>query len=129
MKIPYGSVELLILACLLLAAVVGCGRQDATSFANDVRPILDQYCMDCHRTGEKGDLASGFNMETYKDLMEGTRFGSMIIPGDAQGSNMVILMEGRADPSISMPHGEEKQIAEAEILTIRLWIDQGAKNN
>jgi hypothetical protein len=42
---------------------------------------------------------------------------------------MIVLMEGRADPSISMPHGAMKPVRKADIDTIRAWIDQGAKNN
>ena len=53
--------------------------------------------------------------------------GPMIIAGDAEGSNLLVLMEGRADPSISMPHGEQKSVAKQDIQTIRLWIEQGAK--
>ena len=119
----------LSLLALLPLAIVACNQQEPTSFSRNVRPILDQYCMDCHRAGEKGEVASGFNMETYEGVMKGTRFGSMIVVGDAQNSNMIILMEGRADPSISMPHGADQQIAEQEIQIIRSWIDQGAKNN
>ncbi len=55
----------------------------------------------------------------------------MVIAGDTLSSNMVVLMEGRADPSISMPftHGQWDSIAEQDIQTIKLWIEQGAKNN
>jgi hypothetical protein len=68
-------------------------------------------------------------METYEGLMKGTNFGAMIIAGDAEGSNMLVLMEGRADPSISMPHGQRDSIPTKDLQTIRSWIDQGAKNN
>jgi len=68
-------------------------------------------------------------MQSYDDLMGGTNFGPMIIAGDSESSNMVVLMQGRADPSISTPHGEQEMVSKADIATIRLWIDQGAKNN
>jgi hypothetical protein len=61
--------------------------------------------------------------------MKGTKFGPMIISGDSAGSNMIVLMEGRADPSISMPHGSMDPVRKADIEILRLWIDQGAKNN
>ena len=120
----------LSLLCCLPLFMVACERQEEpVSFSRNVKPLLDQYCLDCHRTGEKGELASGFNMETYAGVMKGTRYGSMINVGDAQSSNMIILMEGRADPSISMPHGTEDQVSELETQIIRSWIDQGAKDN
>jgi len=119
----------LTLLSLLPMAMAGCDHPEPISFSRNVRPILDQYCMDCHRAGGEGELASEFNMETYAGVMKGTRFGSMIIAGDAQSSNMVVLMEGRADPSINMPHGTEKPIPDRDIQIIRSWINQGAENN
>jgi hypothetical protein len=53
----------------------------------------------------------------------------MILAGDSAGSNMLVLMEGRADPSISMPHGKMEGATGKELETIRLWIDQGARDN
>ena len=82
-----------------------------------------------HQGGGEGEQASGFNMSTYADLMNGTRNGPMIIAGDIEGSNMLVLMEGRADPSISMPHGDSKPVTKQDIQTIKSWIEQGAKNN
>jgi hypothetical protein len=113
----------------LVLALSGCAREEAVSFSRDVKPIIDQNCLACHRLGGEGFQASGFSMVTYDDLMKGTKFGPMIISGDSAGSNMVVLMEGRADPSISMPHGAMEPVKKADIEIIRLWIDQGAKNN
>ena len=115
--------------CIVPLAIAACSGETAVSFSQDIKPILDQNCMQCHNVGGKGEVASGFNMATYEDLLKGARFGPMIIAGDAEGSNMLVLMEGRADPSISMPHGENKRVSKEDIQTIRLWIEQGAKNN
>ena len=113
----------------LLITLSGCKKEESVSFAQDVTPIINKYCIECHVAGGKGFEASGFNMESYDGLMKGTRNGPMIIAGDSAGSNMLVLMEGRADPSISMPHGKMKGATGKELETIRAWIDQGAKNN
>jgi len=112
-----------------LSVLSGCAREEPVSFSQDVRPILDQNCIACHQDGGEGLIASGFSMMTYEDLMRGTNAGPMVVAGDSLGSNMIVLMEGRADPSISMPHGAMKPVGKADIETIRTWIDQGAKNN
>ena len=109
-------------------AMVACG-ESTISFSQDVKPILDTYCMECHQPGGQGEVVSGFGMATHESLLKGARFGPMVIAGDAEGSNMIVLMEGRADPSISMPHGQQKTVSKSDIQTIRLWVDQGAKNN
>jgi len=113
----------------LLIGLAGCTGGSAVSYSRDVQPILQANCLSCHQKGGAGYEASGFSMETYDDLMKGTRNGPMILAGDSQGSNLIVLMEGRADPSIKMPHGRAKPVSKADIDTIRRWIEQGAKKN
>ena len=125
-KKTVGAIILISAAAWLLA---GCNRERPVSYSKDVRPILAAHCLECHHTGGQGQKASGFSMDSYESLMKGTRYGPMIIPGDAESSNVIVLMEGRADPSIAMPHGNRKPVPKKEIMIIRKWIDQGAKNN
>lgn len=117
------------LPVVILLALTGCQQEKTVSFAQDVKPILNEHCIECHQAGGAGFTASGFSMESYDAVMKGTRNGPMIIAGDSLGSNLLVLMEGRADPSISMPHGKKKGASKAQIETIRAWIDQGASNN
>jgi len=117
------------LAGTLLIGLTACMDEAAKSYSRDVQPILQANCLSCHRGGGAGYEASGFSMETYDDLMKGTRNGPMILAGDSEGSNLIVLMEGRADPSIKMPHGKAEPVSKADIETIRHWIDQGAKKN
>ena len=118
-----------LLAGALCAGLAACSGDAQVSYSRDVKPILQANCLVCHQQGGAGFEASGFSMESYESLLKGTRFGPMIIPGDSAGSNMVVLMEGRADPSISMPHGRAEPLSKADIETVRRWIDQGAKKN
>ncbi len=115
--------------CVFPLAMAACGGEAKVSYSQDVQPILDQNCVECHRTGGQGEVASGLNLTSYEGLMKGTRNGPMIIPGDVEGSNLLVLIEGRADPSIRMPHGKNQPISKEDIQTIRTWIGQGAKNN
>ncbi len=117
------------LAGALLVGLAGCTGETAVSYSRDVQPILQANCLSCHHKGGAGYEASGFSMESYDDLMKGTRNGPMILAGDSQGSNLLVLMEGRADPSIKMPHGKGKSVSQADIDTIRRWIEQGAQKN
>jgi len=123
------TAEKLLLTSLLPLALVACGGEPTVSFSQDVKPVLDQHCIECHQVGGAGTLASGFDMTSYEGLMKGTTHGPMVIAGDPEGSNLLVLMEGRADPSISMPHGQRDPVPKPDIQTIRLWIEQGAVNN
>jgi len=104
-------------------------RPAQVSFARDIRPILQKHCMECHNPGGTGFLASGLDMSTHQSLVKGTKFGPVIKAGDSLSSTLIILVEGKADPSLKMPHGDRKSLSTAEIKTLRLWIDQGAANN
>ena len=120
---------MMTLLALMLIALAGCKSEEIVSFSQDVKPIIDKYCIECHQAGGEGLIASGFNLENYAGVMKGTKHGPMVIAGDSAGSNMLVLMEGRADPSISMPHGKMTGASRKELETIRLWIDQGAQDN
>jgi hypothetical protein len=106
-----------------------CTHEETVSFSAQVKPILDANCERCHQPGAEGHEASGFSVVSYEDIMAGSSAGPMVLPGDSLGSNMLVLMEGRADASISMPHDGGTRIPAADIETIRNWIDQGARNN
>lgn len=118
----------LVLATPVLLLLAACADRESVSFATDVLPVLNANCLECHQAGGEGYESSGFSMASYDDLMRGTDAGPMVIPGDSLGSNLVVLMEGRADPSIQMPQGHST-VSNADIAAVKTWIDQGAKNN
>jgi len=77
--------------------------------------------------------------------MKGTKYGSVINPGASFSSNLVRLIQHKADPSINMPkkysivvHGSQehavpgmdaRSLSDSDIDLIVKWIDQGAKDN
>ena len=97
-------------------------------YGADVKPILDRACLECHADGKQGFVASGLSVASYEDLMSGTRYGPVVLAGDAESSVLVQLIEGRADPSLKMPHGDEV-LYQGEIEKIRRWVSQGAADN
>jgi hypothetical protein len=98
------------------------------SYKLDVQPILQSRCLECHKPGGQGYEASALDLTSYEGLMRGTKHGPVIIPGDPLRSNLLVLVEGRADPKVRMPHGQRPLLKqEADIL--RIWIKQGAKDN
>ena len=128
---PIGRVDLsrFIVLIPVLVLLGACEREVQISYSESVRPILETHCFGCHTADGPGFKQSGFKMDSYEDLMKGTRYGPMIQPGDSMASNLVILISGKADPSIQMPHGGATKLNRGEIETISLWVDQGAMNN
>ena len=78
--------------------------------------------------GGEGYRASGLDVSTYAGLMRGTKHGPVVIAGDPLRSNLIVLIEGRADPSLRMPHSGPP-LLKPQIQIIRDWVKQGAKDN
>ena len=112
-----------------IVLIAGCGGAPEVSYQADVKPIIDKHCKSCHTEGGEGVEASGLVLDSYEDLMKGTRYGPVVIAGDSLSSALNILVEGRADESIRMPHGGSSPLTVEEIQTLKLWVDQGAQDN
>ena len=124
---------LLASAMLALLALPALGSpmpgEREISYKNDVLPILHDYCLSCHQPGGKGYEKSGLDMRTYESLMKGTKFGSVVKPGDSFTSILIQVIEGRVHASIKMPFGMSGGLAKEKIETLKKWVDQGARNN
>jgi hypothetical protein len=111
-----------------LAVIVGCRPQPQLSYQADIRPILKKNCYECHLPGGEGSEKSGFSVDSYEHLMKGTKFGEVIIPGSSISSSLYLMIAGKTDHTIRMPHGQ-KPLPKEDVEAIKIWIDQGAKNN
>jgi hypothetical protein len=122
--------NLSLMSCVALMLVsLPALAQKQVSFKNDIHPMLSDYCVSCHQPGGKGFVKSGLDLRSYKGLMAGTKFGPVIKAGDSESSTLIRLVEGHADPSISMPFGMKGGLSKDKITLLKHWIDQGAKNN
>ncbi|MDP6788885.1 MAG: c-type cytochrome domain-containing protein, partial [Rhodospirillales bacterium] len=113
----------------LLRAWINVGAKDSAIFRDQVYPILELYCLECHLPGGKGYEESGLDMRDYENLMKGTMFGPIIVPGDAFTSNIMVLLEGRSKFGLKMPFAEERNLSKWEKHLVRAWINRGALNN
>ncbi len=118
-----------VAATIAAASAAGtAAAEEVVSWKLDVQPILQSRCTECHKPGGAGWEASGLDLTSYQGLMTGTKHGPIIVPGDTLSSNLPVLIEGRADPKVRMPHGQ-RPLLKQQIDIIRLWVKQGAKDN
>ena len=133
-----------LMAAGLLAvctSLIGCGQEadvpGEVSFANDVQPILEANCVECHDVAAEGVATSGLNLRDYDGVMHGTRFGPVAVPNNSESSALYLAVAHQTDPQIQMPphhrdalaEGRGPSLNENEIKTIQNWIDQGALDN
>ena len=102
--------------------------QDVISFTEDVFPVLELRCLECHQPGGPGYEKSGLDLRTYDGLMKGTKLGPIVVPGSAFTSNLIAVIDGRTDPALRMPHNR-KRMSKCERLLLRFWVSQGARDN
>ena len=131
------SIRALLLAVLLVitASLAACDKGEVeqlqfqkVTYVDDVAPIMQKHCAECHVAGQQGAEASGLLIDSYESVMKGSRFGPVIVPGSAITSSLYILVSGKAKLTITMPHGKDPLSTE-EIETIRVWIENGAVEN
>lgn len=94
-------------------------------YAEHVQPIFTQRCVSCHGPSR---AENGLKLASYEELMKGTQFGSVVVPGSASASTLLAVLRGTTDPSIRMPHGGER-LSEVELQNVTLWIEAGAPSN
>jgi len=64
-------------------------------------------------------------VDTYASLMKGSDYGPVIEPGAARTSSLYILITGKENLTVNMPHGRAP-LSDAEVGIIKAWIDNGA---
>jgi hypothetical protein len=112
----------------MLTAASVCAADEQVSFKEDILPLLKWRCAGCHEGSGEGIQKSGLDLSSYAGIMKGTKYGRMVIPGDADSSNLMRLLDWNVSPEIRMPHGK-KQLSSCDRNSIRTWIRQGAKDN
>lgn len=106
---------------LLHTAEIPPAASRAVDFKNDIEPLLQKYCIECHGP-EK--TQSNLRVDIRESLIEGGYDGPSLVPGDSANSFMIHLM-ATEDPDWRMPP-QEPFVSQDDIALFRAWIDQGA---
>ncbi len=92
----------------------------SVGFANNVMPIFQTSCVECHGVRQ---VKEGLDLQTYETTLAGSFNGPVIVPGNASESLLIqLVVEGE------MPNRGPKLTAE-QIQIISEWINAGALNN
>ncbi|HEU4386465.1 MAG TPA: PSD1 and planctomycete cytochrome C domain-containing protein [Blastocatellia bacterium] len=106
-------------ACLLVLARAGLPlTADDEELSRQAYAILKQNCLICHGAAK----TSGLDLRSAASVRAGGDHGKVIVPSDADRSRLYRYVSHLDKPS--MPPG--KKLAQADIDTLRRWIDAGA---
>lgn len=101
----------------LLAAPAASEAAAPVDFARDVRPLLQQRCVECHGPEKQN---GGYRLDQRSRALAGVMRRN-IVPGSSAGS---VLHQRISGGGPQMPPKEP--LASEEIATLRQWIDEGA---
>jgi hypothetical protein len=116
---------------IIVALVAGCGKKQPVSFKEQIQPVLNARCTQCHGK----DIARGkIVMTSYASFMNSHTISGkepLVVPGSPYQSRLYILCETN-QPHFRMPPDTSTSTAPltpAELELLRHWIAEGAKDN
>ncbi len=95
------------------------------SFSRNILPILNVNCaiVGCHNDSS---AAAGLRLNSYANLMRGSKSGAVVLPYDAQTSKLVRRIKGIETPR--MPK-DRPSLSTSDQGLLTNWINGGARNN
>lgn len=113
----------------LVFLLIGCGRKQV-SFHDDIQPILNEHCVQCHGTANP---AANVALTSYDSVMNArvTKWKKPIVLPDNPSESWLFLRSGTSQLHFRMPPDTSmvKPLSEKQVDLIGRWILQGAKNN
>ena len=98
------------------------GAKDEVHFNEDVRPILNDNCLNCHGgVRQAGEFSLLFASEAFEPTESGQ---PAIVPGHPDSSEFIRRIR-HSDPDERMPL-EHEPLLEEEIRVLEQWIEEGA---
>jgi mono/diheme cytochrome c family protein len=115
-----------ILAIALFASALTAADDAAGMWTGKVLPILQERCIGCHGPEKQ---KHGLRVDSLEALLKGGKdYGPAVIPGKADESAMVKVLELPRDDELSMPpKAKGPPLSAEQIAVIKAWITAGAK--
>lgn len=93
------------------------------TYDDDVLPVLKQHCVGCHSNDKQ---KGGLNLATFAAMKAGGSSGDVLKPGEPDKSRLFTLTNHTEEPKMP-PKGDK--IPAAQLDTLKLWIEQGGREN
>jgi mono/diheme cytochrome c family protein len=100
------------------------GTEGEISFAAEVKPVFDTYCLVCHK---ESFSSGGWLATSYDEVINSGENGPVVILGDADNSLLVQKLLGTQEIGGKMPPTQD--LPEDLVQKVIDWINAGAPNN
>jgi uncharacterized membrane protein/mono/diheme cytochrome c family protein len=98
----------------------------ADAYLDVVQPVFDAHCTVCHNDSRK---KGGLSLAGRARLMAGGRDGAVVVPGDANASELYRRVTLPADDEHAMPAEGKAKLSDRDKQLIEWWIKAGAPAN
>ncbi|MFM8471185.1 MAG: PSD1 and planctomycete cytochrome C domain-containing protein, partial [Limisphaerales bacterium] len=113
-----------------LNAVIGTLATTATAlvaapvdYVKEIKPLLREQCYQCHGATQP---KRGLRLDSAASVLKGGQSGPAIKPGKSSDSLLVQVIAGAHKELARMPY-KKSPLSDAQVATVRRWIDEGAK--
>ena len=103
-------------------AVVSPTAGRKVDFVQDVAPILQAQCVQCHAGGRS---KGGLRMDSRQDLLKGGDSKAAAVEPGRGDQSLLIDLVSDTDPDVYMPK-KGRHLSAEEVGILRAWVDQGA---
>ena len=107
-----------IVASLAIAAACGISSAEEPKFESHIRPILREYCLDCHGATETHE--GSLDLRLVRLMVQGGDSGPALVAGNPDASLILQRIESEDMPPGTLKVSEEKK------KLLRAWIESGA---
>jgi hypothetical protein len=123
MKFPLVEIIRITGLAIALMALECRADDDPLVYTGIVKPILANTCVSCH--GEKKQKKM-LRLDSLAAIMKGGKDGAVVVPGNADKSDLVDRIELDLDDDDHMPPKGKPQLSDKEILILEWWVKAGA---
>jgi mono/diheme cytochrome c family protein len=98
----------------------------AVDYNRDVRPILSNHCYACHGP-DQAKRQAGLRLDKQEMALAALESdGFAIVPGHSDQSKLIARVVSSDEAEVMPPPEAGRRLKDAEIETLRKWVDQGA---
>jgi hypothetical protein len=116
------SFSLIVVGVLVRGSYADDGtRRQLDFFEAKIRPLLLTHCYECHHGAA---AENGLRIESRADLLDGGDRGTAVVPGKADDSLLLKVVQADAGSDLKMP--PNGRLTPSEIANLTKWIRQGA---
>jgi len=112
------------LVVALSICIDAAAQETAVNYDEQIAAILKSKCGTCHGDGKQ---ESGLSVTSYAGIIKGSGSGPIVLAGQSTTSRLVEVITSEDESQRMPPEGD--RLTEAQIVSIKKWIDSGLREN